>query len=48
MLYRTVLQQAQTLAYVDVIYLLAWTTALMVPLAFFMKRPSTNTQAMGH
>lgn len=37
-LYRIVLQQAQTLAYVDVLYLLAWATALMVPLALFMKR----------
>ena len=48
MLYRTVLQQAQTLAYVDVVYLLGWSTALMVPLAFFMKRSRPGTAAMGH
>lgn len=47
-LYRTVLQQAQTLADVDVIYLLAWGTALMVPLAFLMKRPRPGAAAMGH
>ncbi len=47
-LYRTLLQQAQTLAYVDVLYLLAWATALMVPLAFFMKRPKEGAAAMGH
>jgi DHA2 family multidrug resistance protein len=48
-LYRTVLQQAQTLAYIDVLYLLAWSTVLMVPLAFFMKRPKTEGgPAMGH
>jgi len=46
-LYRIVLQQAQTLAYVDVLYLLAWATALMVPLAFFMKRPRPGA-AMAH
>ncbi|HEY2893193.1 MAG TPA: DHA2 family efflux MFS transporter permease subunit [Pirellulales bacterium] len=47
-LYRTVLQQAQTLAYVDVLYLLGWGTALMIPLAFFMKRQRPGTAAMGH
>ena len=47
-LYRTVLQQAQTLAYVDVIFLIACGTALMVPLAFLMKRPRPGTAAMGH
>ncbi len=47
-LYRTVLQQAQTLAYVDIVYLLAWSTALMVPLAFFMKRPRPGAAAGGH
>jgi DHA2 family multidrug resistance protein len=46
-MYRTVLQQAQTLAYIDVMYLLAWATALMVPLAFFMKRPQPGA-AMHH
>ncbi len=47
-LYRIVLQQAQTLAYVDVLYLLACATALMVPLAFLMKRPRPGAAAMGH
>ena len=46
-LYRVVLQQAQTLAYIDVLYLLAWATALMVPMAFFMK-PARPGAAMGH
>ena len=46
-LYRLVLQQAQTLAYVDVLRLLAWGTALMVPLAFLMKRARPGA-AMGH
>ncbi|HEX3776589.1 MAG TPA: DHA2 family efflux MFS transporter permease subunit [Polyangiaceae bacterium] len=47
-LYRMVLQQAQTLAYVDVIFLIACGTALMVPLAFLMKRPRPGAAAMGH
>jgi MFS transporter, DHA2 family, multidrug resistance protein len=47
-LYRTVLQQAQTLAYVDVLFLMACGTAVMVPLAFFMKRPPQGGAAMGH
>ena len=47
-LYRSLLQQAQTLAYIDVLYLLGWGTALMIPLAFFMKRPRAGAPAMGH
>jgi DHA2 family multidrug resistance protein len=47
-LYRTVLQQAQTLAYVDVLYLLACATGIMVPLAFIMKRSRPGKAAMGH
>jgi DHA2 family multidrug resistance protein len=47
-IYRTVLQQAQTLAYVDVLFLIGCGTALMVPLAFFMKRPRPGGAAMGH
>ncbi|HTA93924.1 MAG TPA: DHA2 family efflux MFS transporter permease subunit [Polyangiaceae bacterium] len=47
-LYRTVLQQAQTLAYVDVLFLMGCGTALMVPLAFLMKRPRPGAAAMGH
>jgi DHA2 family multidrug resistance protein len=46
--YRTVLQQAQTLAYVDVLFLIGCGTALMVPLAFLMKRPRQGAAAMGH
>jgi DHA2 family multidrug resistance protein len=46
-LYRVVLQQAQVLAYVDVIYVLAWGSALMIPLAFLMKRARPGA-AMGH
>jgi DHA2 family multidrug resistance protein len=46
--YRTVLMQAQTLAYVDVIYLMAWGAALMIPLAFLMKRPKPGGAALGH
>ncbi len=47
-LYRTVLQQAQTLAYMDVLYLLAWACGVMVPLAFLMKRPRPGGAALGH
>jgi DHA2 family multidrug resistance protein len=47
-LYRTVLQQAQTLAYVDVIFLIACGTALMIPLALLMQRPKPGAAAMGH
>jgi MFS transporter, DHA2 family, multidrug resistance protein len=47
-LYRSVLQQAQTLAYVDVLYLLAWATGIMVPLAFVMKRSRPGAAATGH
>ena len=47
-LYRLVLTQAQTLAYIDVLYLLAWSTALMVPLVFFMKRPSGSSAPAAH
>jgi DHA2 family multidrug resistance protein len=47
-LYRTVLQQAQALAYVDVLFLMACGTAIMVPLAFFMKRPPQGGATMGH
>ena len=47
-LYRIVLQQAQTLAYIDIIYLLAWATVVMIPLAFFMKRPRPGAAAAGH
>ncbi len=47
-LYRTVIQQAQTLAYVDVLYLLAWACGLMAPLAFIMKRPRAGAAAVGH
>jgi DHA2 family multidrug resistance protein len=47
-LYRSVLQQAQTLAYIDVLLLLAWATAVMIPLAFIMKRPRPGAAAMAH
>jgi MFS transporter, DHA2 family, multidrug resistance protein len=47
-LYRTVLAQAQTLAYVDVLFLIACGTAVMVPLAFLMKRPNPGAASMGH
>jgi len=48
-MYRMVLQQAQALAYVDVLYLIACGTAIMVPLAFLMKRPRPSAgAAMGH
>ena len=47
-LYRTVLAQAQTLAYVDVLFLIACGTAVMVPLAFLMKRPTPGAASMSH
>lgn len=47
-MYRVVVQQAQTLAYIDVLYLFAWGSALMVPLVFFMKRPASGAAMGGH
>jgi len=47
-LYRSVLQQSQTLAYIDVLYLFACGTALMIPLAFFMKRPEGGAPPAAH
>jgi DHA2 family multidrug resistance protein len=36
-LYRQIVQQAQTLAYLDALYLLAWFSLAMVPLVFFAR-----------
>ena len=46
--YRELLAQAQTLAYIDVLWLFAICTALMIPLVFVMKRASPGGAAMGH
>ncbi|WP_394838014.1 DHA2 family efflux MFS transporter permease subunit [Pendulispora rubella] len=46
-IYGTVLGQAQTMAYMDVLYILACGTVLMVPLTFFMKR-ARGPANMGH
>ncbi|WP_394848514.1 DHA2 family efflux MFS transporter permease subunit [Pendulispora brunnea] len=46
-MYSMVLGQAQTLAYIDVMFILACGTMLMVPLTYFMKR-ARGPAAMGH
>ncbi len=45
---RQLAQQAQTLAYVDVLYVLACFTVLMVPLVFLTRRARPGGAAMGH
>jgi DHA2 family multidrug resistance protein len=45
-LYRQLIQQAQTLAYLDAFYLLAWFTLAMVPLVFLARRVKGGS--MGH
>lgn len=45
---RQLAQQAQTLAYLDVLFLLGCFTALMVPLVFLTRRAQPGTAAMGH
>ena len=45
---RQLAQQAQTLAYLDVLYLLAWFTAVMVPLVFLARRARAGAAAVGH
>jgi DHA2 family multidrug resistance protein len=47
-IYRTVLQQAQTLAYIDVVWLFAIGTVLVIPLAFVMKKSEPGRVAVGH
>jgi len=48
LLYRALLAQAQTLAYIDVLFWFGCGSALMVPLAFLMKRQRPGGAAMGH
>jgi DHA2 family multidrug resistance protein len=45
---RQLFQQAQTLAYIDVLYVLAWFTVVMVPLVFLTRRARRGAAAMGH
>jgi DHA2 family multidrug resistance protein len=45
---RQLAQQAQTLAYLDVLYLLAWFTAIMVPVVFLTRHSRPGAVAMGH
>jgi DHA2 family multidrug resistance protein len=45
---RQLAQQAQTLAYLDVLFLLACFTAVMVPLVFLARKPQPGGAAMGH
>ncbi|HEX4622503.1 MAG TPA: DHA2 family efflux MFS transporter permease subunit [Myxococcaceae bacterium] len=47
-LIRVVWQQAQTLAYLDTIWLFAAAAACMVPLIFLMRRPSREAAPAGH
>src|SRR5205823_3592911 len=44
-LYGTVLRQAQSLAFLDAIWILAVVTGLMVPLIFLMKAPPKGSHA---
>ena len=45
---RELARQAQTLAYLDVLYVLGWFAALMVPLVFLTRRARPGAAAMGH
>ncbi len=45
---RQLAQQAQTLAYLDVLFLLGCFTAVMVPLVFLTRRARPGAAAMGH
>jgi DHA2 family multidrug resistance protein len=47
-LIRIVWQQAQTLAYLDTIWIFAAAAACMVPLIFLMRRPSGDAAPAGH
>ncbi len=47
-IYRTVVSQAQALAYTDLLLYLGCATAVMVPLAFLMKRSKPGKAAMAH
>ena len=48
-LYRQMLQHSAMLAYVDIIYFLAISSACMVPLALYMrKRPAGTGAVMAH
>jgi DHA2 family multidrug resistance protein len=46
--YRQLIQQAQTLAYLDVLWVLAWFSAAMVPLVFLTRRVEPGKAAMAH
>jgi DHA2 family multidrug resistance protein len=47
-LYRSVAQQAQTLAYLDVLWLFGCFTLAMVPLVFLARRPKPGAAAVAH
>jgi DHA2 family multidrug resistance protein len=48
-LYRTLLEQSLSLAYLDAIWIFAFITAFMIPLIFLMKRPPKDlTPSAGH
>jgi MFS transporter, DHA2 family, multidrug resistance protein len=47
-IYGEVVRQAQTLAYLDVLWVLAWFAAAMVPLVFLTRRVEPGKPAMGH
>jgi MFS transporter, DHA2 family, multidrug resistance protein len=46
--YRQLIQQAQTLAYLDVLWVLAWFSAAMVPLVLLTRRVEPGKAAMAH
>jgi DHA2 family multidrug resistance protein len=48
LVYRTLIQQAMTLAYVDVLWLFGVGTTCMLPLLFLLKRAKPGAAAGGH
>jgi DHA2 family multidrug resistance protein len=46
--YLTIQRQASILSYIDTVWIFGVASALMVPLAFLMKKPKTGARAMGH
>lgn len=46
--YLTIQRQASILSYIDTVWIFGIASALMVPLAFLMKKPKAGARAMGH
>ena len=47
-IYLTIQRQASILSYIDTVWIFGIASALMVPLAFLMKRPKPGARAVGH